>query len=137
MKTGSDLTELQDFRNHTSCKQSCLNSDCLLFGRKAINAYVANSVLSALHWGCTERGRAAPAFSVQSVRMVWLWTGLGGNRLQELALARKMHSASHCLAQGRVGFWFDLNIGDEFRAGAFLSLVFTFLQMWFHSHSLL
>lgn len=45
--------------------------------------------------------------------------------------------ASHCLTQDRVGFWFDLNMGDEFRVGAFFSLVLTFLQMLFHSHSLL
>lgn len=40
MKTGSDLTELQAFRNHTSHTQSCLNSDCLLFGREAVKACV-------------------------------------------------------------------------------------------------
>lgn len=40
MKTGSDLTELQAFRNHTSHTQSCLNSDCLLLGREAVKACV-------------------------------------------------------------------------------------------------
>lgn len=135
MKTGSDLTELQAFRNHTSHKQSCLNSDCLLFGRKAINVHVANSVLSsALHCGCTERGRAVMAFSVSSkcrdrqdgVVMDWLRRQLSAR----VSMCKKdMHSASHCLAQDRVGFMFDLNIEDEFRVGAFLSLVLTFLQM--------
>lgn len=67
MKTGSDLTELQAFRNHTSPKQSCLNSDYLLLDRKAINAYVTISVQSsALHWGCLERRRSAMAFQCRA-----------------------------------------------------------------------
>lgn len=66
MKIGSDLTELQAFRNHTSHEQSCLNSDCLLFGRKAVNVYVSNSVLSSeLYWGCTESRRALTVVSAQ------------------------------------------------------------------------
>lgn len=112
MKTGSDLTELQAFRNHTSHKHSFLNSNCLLFGREAINAYMANSVLSsALHGGCTERGRAAMVLSVSSkcrgrqdgVVVDWLRRQLSA---RVSTCKKDMHSASHCLAQDGV-FLFD------------------------------
>lgn len=107
MKTGSDLTELQALRNHTSHKHSCLSSDCLLFSREAINVYVANVVLtSALHWGCTERERAAIVGSKCRGRQ----DGVVMDCLRRQSSARvstcreDVRSASHRLTQDRVSF---------------------------------
>ena len=66
--------------------------------------------------------------SVQSVgvgRTVWLWTGLGGNHLQQLVLVWKT-----CIQQVTVLlFLFHSNTGDKFRVGGFFKSCLTFLQM--------
>lgn len=52
MKTGSDLTEVQAFRNHTAHKQLCL-----LERRKDVKGYVTSSVQSSgLPWGAQGEG---------------------------------------------------------------------------------
>lgn len=105
MKTGSDLTELQAFRNHTAHKQLCL-----LGRRKDVDGSVTNSVQylglpGRVHWHCQ---------SVQtgqdSVVMEWL-------RRQPCArdgsCVEDVHSASHCL----VGWAFFKYFKYKFRVG--------------------
>lgn len=108
MKTGSDLTELRAFRNHTSHKHLCLNSDCILCGRKATNAHVVDSVQSSvLHTDRDTQREGVLQWCSRSVqRMGWLRTGSGVSTCRE-----DVHSTNHCLTQDRFVFWLDLNVG--------------------------
>lgn len=104
MKTGSDLTELQAFRNHTAHKQLCL-----LDRRKDVDGYVTNSVQSSgLPWGA--QGEGGCAFSVSSkcrggqgsVVVAWLRRQPSA---RDDSCMEEVHSESHCLVQD-LGFGF-------------------------------
>lgn len=106
MKTGSDLTEVQAFRNHTAHKQLYL-----LDRRKDVKGYVTSSVQSSGLPGEHEEKEGAVTFSVSSkcrgeqdsVVMEWFRrqpSARDGSCIEDV------HSASHCLVGlGLFKYW--------------------------------